>query len=77
MQLEELGWNGFFAGQNHAGVPGRVTLRRTASGFWFGLKRGEVDASVLWMAALRRPGLAGSGRLGGASPEFFGHRERI
>ena len=45
MQLEELGWNGFFAGQNHAGVPGRVTAANRER-FLVRTEEGEVDASV-------------------------------
>lgn len=45
MQLEELGWNGFFAGQNHAGVPGRVTAANRER-FLVWTEEGEVDAGV-------------------------------
>jgi ribosome biogenesis GTPase / thiamine phosphate phosphatase len=45
MQLEELGWNGFFAGQGHAGVPGRVTAANRER-FLVWTEEGEVEASV-------------------------------
>lgn len=45
MQLEELGWNGFFASQQHTGVPGRVaSANRERFVVW--TEDGEVAAGV-------------------------------
>jgi ribosome biogenesis GTPase / thiamine phosphate phosphatase len=53
VQLEKLGWNGFFAGQECAGVPGRVASAiRERFTVW--TEAGEVDAGV--GGNLRRPG---------------------
>lgn len=55
MQLELLGWNGFFAGQVCAGVPARVaSVIRERCVVW--TESGEVDASI--SGALRRSGAA-------------------
>ena len=45
MQLEMLGWNGFFAGQVCAGVPGRVASAIRGR-FQVWTENGEVEASV-------------------------------
>lgn len=53
MQLEMLGWNGFFAGQVCAGVPGRVASAiRERFQVW--TENGEVEAGV--SGRLRRSG---------------------
>ena len=45
MHLEDLGWNGFFAGQDHAGVVGRVAwASRERFVVWTEL--GEVEAGI-------------------------------
>jgi ribosome biogenesis GTPase len=55
VQLEMLGWDGFFASQPCAGVPGRVA---GANREWFSVwtEAGEVDAGV--SGCLRNSGLA-------------------
>ena len=45
MQLEKLGWNGFFASQACAGVPARVASA-TRERFLVWTENGEVEASV-------------------------------
>ncbi|MGC2614997.1 MAG: ribosome small subunit-dependent GTPase A [Terracidiphilus sp.] len=45
MQLEKLGWNGFFASQARAGVPARVASA-TREHFLVWTENGEVEASV-------------------------------
>ncbi len=45
MQLEKLGWNGFFASQARAGVPARVASA-TRERFLVWTENGEVEASV-------------------------------
>ena len=45
MQLEKLGWNGFFASQACAGVPARVSSA-TRERFLVWTENGEVEASV-------------------------------
>jgi ribosome biogenesis GTPase len=55
VQLEELGWNGFFAGQDYAGVPGRVaSASRERFVVW--TEYGEVEAGI--GGRLRRSGAA-------------------
>ena len=45
MQLEELGWTGFFASQQYAGVPGRVASAiRECYVIW--TEQGEIEASI-------------------------------
>jgi len=54
VQLEMLGWNGFFAGQVRAGVPGRVASAiRERFVVW--TENGEVEAGVT--GRLRRSGM--------------------
>jgi ribosome biogenesis GTPase / thiamine phosphate phosphatase len=55
MQLEKLGWNGFFAGQERAGVPARVASA-TRERFLVWTENGEVEASV--SGQMRRNGSA-------------------
>lgn len=45
MQLEKLGWNGFFASQDCAGVPGRVASVSHEQ-FLVWTEYGEVDAAI-------------------------------
>jgi ribosome biogenesis GTPase len=46
VQLEELGWNGFFASQGHAGVPGRVAWA-SRERFLVWTENGEAEAGVV------------------------------
>lgn len=55
MQLEKLGWNGFFAGQERAGVPARVASAARQR-FLVWTENGEVEASV--SGQMRRNGSA-------------------
>ncbi len=55
MQLEKLGWNGFFASQARAGVPARVASA-TRERFLVWTEGGEVEASV--SGQMRREGSA-------------------
>jgi len=55
VQLEKLGWNGFFAGQECAGVPGRVASA-IREHFTVWTEAGEVEAGI--SGHLRRAGLA-------------------
>ena len=55
MQLESLGWNGFFASQSYAGVPGRVASA-SRERFLVWTETGEVDAVI--SGALRTAGTA-------------------
>jgi ribosome biogenesis GTPase / thiamine phosphate phosphatase len=45
VQLEELGWNGFFAGQAHAGIVGRVAWA-SRERFVVWTENGEIEAGV-------------------------------
>src|SRR5579864_3158234 len=45
VQLEQLGWNGFFSSQPYTGVPGRVTSA-IRERFLVWTESGEVDASI-------------------------------
>jgi len=45
VQLEKLGWNGFFASQECAGVPGRV-VSAARERFHVWTETGEVDATI-------------------------------
>jgi ribosome biogenesis GTPase len=53
VQLEKLGWNGFFAGQARAGVPARVASA-TRERFLVWTENGEVEATV--SGQIRRSG---------------------
>ena len=45
MNLEQIGWNSFFANQNRSGVPGRVALARREH-FVVWTEAGEVQATI-------------------------------
>ena len=54
MQLEMLGWNGFFASQQYAGVPGRVASSiRERLVLW--TEAGEVEAEMAAPSGNRVP----------------------
>ena len=74
MQLEMLGWNGFFAGQASEGVPGRVASAiRERFLVWTENGRSGGGAGVDKSAPMRFV-MAGGGRLGGASAGCAGDR---
>ena len=55
MQLEELGWNGFFASQQYAGVPGRVASVSHEQ-FLVWTETGEIETGI--SGHLRQSGAA-------------------
>ncbi len=79
MELEQFGWNIFFASQlttSPAGIPGRVASANHGR-FLVWTEAGEVDRQR--SGALRKAGaaLARCGRLGHAAQRCRGHRQRV